>query len=84
MAPPPLAQRQQHRLQAEAQQRGGILHARRHLGKDLAMNQPVFLQLAELLDQHLLRNAGEQAVKFREAPGSVEQMTGGSPSSAPK
>ena len=51
-----------------------IFHAGRHLGVDLARQQPVLFQLAECRCEHLLRDVGRPAVDFRktQAPARME------------
>src|SRR5687767_13627791 len=48
-----------------------VLHPRRHLAEDLAVDQPVLLHFAQVLDEHLLADAGQPAAKFAEAARAV-------------
>src|SRR6266436_6559157 len=66
MAFAPGLQRIDDRAQALADLGQAIFHPRRHLGIDLADDQPVLLQRAELLGQHALGDAGHPLAQFAE------------------
>ena len=72
----PLAQRRQGKVERSAERSERIVHSRRDLMKDLAMNKAVRLHFSELLDQHLLadaRNAPSQRAETDRAVVEVPQ-----------
>ena len=52
-----------------------VLHLRRHLGIDLAGDQPVLLQLAQLVGQHARGDARQQAADLVEAQRPGQEVT---------
>jgi hypothetical protein len=55
----------------------------RHLRIDGAPDDPVALELAQLLDQHLLRDRGDRLLEFREAERAARGVEDGDHLSAP-
>jgi hypothetical protein len=71
---PPFAERRHHRFEAPPQGCGRIVHARRDLAEHVTMNQAMFLQLAQLLDQNFLAHGGNQFLQFRQPLRTIEQV----------
>src|SRR5215475_576029 len=74
MALAPGLQRIDHRPQALPDLRKAIFHPRRHLGIDLADDQPVVLQRAKLLCQHALGDPRHPLAQLAETLGAALQM----------
>lgn len=70
----PVAQRQHHRLQAEAESGRGIFHTRRNLPEHLPVDQPMSLEFAKLLDKHLLADGRDQPRQVGQPLRPIEQM----------
>src|SRR5687768_10096711 len=70
---PPVLHHQENGLQAETEGRQAVLHLRRHFRVDLAVDNPVPLELAELTREHPLRDVREQTSELVEAPRPVQK-----------
>src|SRR5579864_2698183 len=62
------------RPQALADLRQGVFHPRRHLGIDLADDQPVVLERPKLFGEHALGNPGHPPPQLTKALGAVLEM----------
>ncbi len=71
---PPIAHLEQDRLQAFAEVSERIFDFGGHFAVDVAINDAVFLQFAQLQREHALGNAGQQALQFAEAFFAREEM----------
>ena len=71
---PPIAHLQQDRLQAFAEVGKRIFDLGGHFAVDVAVNDAVFLQFAQLQREHALGNAGQQALQFAKAFFAQEEM----------
>src|ERR1035438_6962589 len=63
-----------HGTQALANLRQGVFNPRRHLGIDLADDQPVILERAQLFGQHALGNPGHPSPQLTKALSAVLQV----------
>src|SRR5204862_321060 len=70
----PLLQRRDDRRQGSAAIGQAVLDAWRHLGEDLALDQAVDLQFAELIGQHAWCHVTSPAAQFVEARRPVLKM----------
>src|SRR6476469_9936124 len=71
---PPLAERQQDRLEAEAEPGCRIFDAGGHFGEDLAADEAMLFHFAQLLDQHFLGDARHHRLQRRQPPWTIEEM----------
>ncbi len=74
IALPPCGQGIQDGLQAHAQFRQGILHARRHFGEHLSVHEASFFHGAQIGGQHFLGDGAHGALQLFEAHGAVRQQ----------
>jgi hypothetical protein len=71
---PPLAHRIHNRSEASPQECERVLDFRRDLWVDLAVHDAVFLQLPQLLGEHLLGNTREGPKQLRKAPLALKEL----------
>lgn len=72
--PTPLSQGSKHRCQGFAFGRERVFHPQRHRNDDLADNDAISLQLAQLLCKAALRYRADGAPNFIEPQGAAQQM----------
>ena len=70
----PVAHEAHQRFQRAPQIGERILHFRRHLAIDLAADQAIALQFAQVQGQHALRGARQAAAQLIEPPGAIQQL----------
>ncbi len=68
----PFIELRNQRLEAHPQWRQRIFDTLRFFGKSLPMDQPMFFKRPELLNQNLLRDAGNLVFKLAYAPGAAQ------------
>ena len=73
MLPPPVAQRQQHWLEAQTKRRRTVVDARRNLAEHFTMYQAMLLHLAQLLDQNFLADVLHLPHQIGEALRPIEK-----------
>jgi hypothetical protein len=71
---PPFVDLVEHRPEALAQRSERILHFGRHLGVNLAMDDPVPLQFSEVSGKHLARHLGHQLPQLAGAFGPWQKV----------